>query len=90
MIFFVMCSVAGVIFLQCLIPCLIRLIHSVVQGMQIVVIPEDPELASRNKISKIKSLGEGGHESKTAEILAKFEKRIRNDGNGYNLYQGVP
>lgn len=59
MVFFVQCSVAGVIFLPCPIPCFIRLIHSVVQGMQTAVVPVDPELASGNNVSKIMSLGEG-------------------------------
>ncbi|RMC05418.1 hypothetical protein DUI87_18609 [Hirundo rustica rustica] len=44
--FFILCSVAGLVFLPCLIPCLIRLIHTVVQGMQIAALPMDPELAS--------------------------------------------
>uniref|UniRef100_A0A8C0VCN9 ENR1 protein n=1 Tax=Cyanistes caeruleus TaxID=156563 RepID=A0A8C0VCN9_CYACU len=35
LVFFISCSIARIIFLPCLIPCFIRLIRSVVQGMQI-------------------------------------------------------
>lgn len=48
-----LCSIAGVIFLPCLIPCLIHLIHSVVQGMQIAALPTDPELAGKGQFSKV-------------------------------------
>ncbi|CAM9829403.1 unnamed protein product, partial [Bubo scandiacus] len=33
----------ALIFTPCMIPCFIRLIHSVVKGMQIATIPVDPE-----------------------------------------------
>ncbi|TRZ09378.1 hypothetical protein HGM15179_017735 [Zosterops borbonicus] len=48
----------GIIFLPCLIPCFIRLIHSVVQGMQIATLPMDPEAAKGGTVSKIMKLEE--------------------------------
>ncbi|RMC21778.1 hypothetical protein DUI87_02647 [Hirundo rustica rustica] len=80
--FFILCSVAGVIFLPCLIPCFIRLIHTVVQGMQIAALPTDPELASggfgkNSKISKIMKLNE--ERSRAAEVLTKFEARVQEE-----------
>lgn len=67
MVFFIMCSVAGDLFLPCLIPCFIRLIHSVVRGMQIAVMPIDPEHASENsKVSKVMNLEEREQESRAA------------------------
>jgi len=33
----------GLLIIPCLIPCFTRLIHSVIQGMQISVVPVDPE-----------------------------------------------
>lgn len=61
----------------------IRLIHSVVQGMQIAAMPMDPGLATRglgknNKISKIMELKEEAT-SKAAEVLIKFEKQIKEE-----------
>ncbi|RMB92844.1 hypothetical protein DUI87_30738 [Hirundo rustica rustica] len=78
--FFILCSVAGLVFLPCLIPCLIRLIHTVVQGMQIAALPMDPELASgglaKNKAtSKIMNLTE--EKSTAAQVLEKFEAQIQ-------------
>lgn len=75
--FFVLCSVARILFLPCLIPCFIRLIHSVVQGMQIAIVPVDPELASGSNTLKIMSLGEKKYASNAAEILAKFKKQVK-------------
>ncbi|RMC20116.1 hypothetical protein DUI87_00966 [Hirundo rustica rustica] len=80
--FFILCSVAGVIFLPCLIPCLIRLIHTVVQGMQIAALPTGPELATgglgkTSKISKIMKLNE--ERSRAAEVLAKFKARVKEE-----------
>lgn len=49
-IFLVLCSVAVILFLPCLIPCFIRLIHSVVRGMQIAIVPLDSEGASRGDL----------------------------------------
>ncbi|RMB89521.1 hypothetical protein DUI87_34095 [Hirundo rustica rustica] len=86
--FFILCSVAGLVFLPCLIPCLIRLIHTVVQGMQIAVLPMDPELASgglaKNKAtSKIMNLTE--EKSTAAQVLEKFEAQIQ-EGNIERTY----
>uniref|UniRef100_A0A672ULU4 Uncharacterized protein n=1 Tax=Strigops habroptila TaxID=2489341 RepID=A0A672ULU4_STRHB len=47
--FIIACSLLGLLFLSCMIPCLIRLIHSVVQGMQITAMPLDPEKATKGK-----------------------------------------
>lgn len=73
--FLVLCSVAGILFLPCLIPCFIRLIHSVVQGMQIAIVPMDSEGASGGNASKIMWLGEGKYASNAAEALAKSENQ---------------
>ncbi|RMC16605.1 hypothetical protein DUI87_06542 [Hirundo rustica rustica] len=78
--FFILCSVAGLVFLPCLIPCLIRLIHTVVQGMQIAALPMDPELASgglakEKATSKIMNLTE--ERSTAAQVLEKFEAQIQ-------------
>uniref|UniRef100_A0A674H2S3 Envelope glycoprotein n=1 Tax=Taeniopygia guttata TaxID=59729 RepID=A0A674H2S3_TAEGU len=91
-IFFILCSVAGVIFLPCLIPCFIRLIHSVVQGMQIAALPTDPEaaLGKTNQVPKIMTLGEEIPHSRAAEALAKFERRIKNKEQNYTVYQEIP
>lgn len=87
---FIVCSVAGVIFLPCLIPFFIRLIHSVVQGMQIAAMPIDPKHASENnKLSKILNLREGEQENKAAEVLAELEKQIKDDGVVYRINQEV-
>lgn len=51
--FFLLCATAGLIFLPCLIPCFIRLITSVVQGMQVVTMPVDPKLATSEMAQKI-------------------------------------
>ncbi|RMB94278.1 hypothetical protein DUI87_29085 [Hirundo rustica rustica] len=79
--FFILCSVAGLVFLPCLIPCLIRLIHTVVQGMQIAALPMDPELASgglakEKATSKIMNLTEE-RSSTAAQVLEKFEAQIQ-------------
>ncbi|RMC05500.1 hypothetical protein DUI87_18693 [Hirundo rustica rustica] len=81
--FFILCSVAGVIFLPCLTPCFVHLIHKVVQGMQIAALPTDPELASggfgkNSKVSKVMKLNE--ERSRAAEVLARFEARVQGGG----------
>ncbi|TRZ07598.1 hypothetical protein HGM15179_019507 [Zosterops borbonicus] len=57
----------GIIFLPCLIPCFIRLIHSVVQGMQIATLPMDPEAAKGGTVSKIMKLEEEKANSENGE-----------------------
>jgi len=47
--FVLLCSVMGLLFLPCMIPCFIRLIHSIVQRMQISAVPMDPEMFQRGK-----------------------------------------
>ncbi|RMC12192.1 hypothetical protein DUI87_11328 [Hirundo rustica rustica] len=61
-----------------------RLIHLVVQGMQIAALPTDPELATEKfgqipKVSKIMKLEEGEDKSKAVEVLAKFEEQIKEE-----------
>lgn len=51
--FFLLCATASLIFLPCLIPCFIRLITSIVQGMQVVAMPTDPKLAMSGTAQKI-------------------------------------
>lgn len=41
--FILLCSVAGLLFLPCIIPCFIRLITSTVQGMQLITMPQNPK-----------------------------------------------
>ncbi|RMC20156.1 hypothetical protein DUI87_01002 [Hirundo rustica rustica] len=88
--FFILCSVAGLIFLPCLIPLFIRLIHTVVQGMQIASLPIDPELASgglnkNNAVPKIMKLNE--EKSRAAEVLARFEARVQEGNVEKNLLE---
>lgn len=91
-IFFILCSVAGIIFVPCLIPCFIRLIHSVVQSMQVAAMPIDPELATRRtghptNISKIMELREEKEHSRAAEALIKFEEQIKtNEGTSQRMH----
>uniref|UniRef100_A0A8C0VC15 Uncharacterized protein n=1 Tax=Cyanistes caeruleus TaxID=156563 RepID=A0A8C0VC15_CYACU len=77
LVFFIKCSIAGVIFLTCLIPCLIRLIHSVVQGMQIASLPIDPEKAQGNTalLSKIMKLEEEKENRNAVKALREFENK---------------
>lgn len=51
--FFLLCATAGLIFLPCLIPCFIRLITSVVQGMQLVTTPIDQKLVSTKTAQRV-------------------------------------
>ncbi|KAF4796226.1 hypothetical protein TURU_086110 [Turdus rufiventris] len=64
----------------------VRLMHSVVQGMQTAAMPMDPELASRlggNRTSKIMKLGEKEVKTNAVEALAKFEEKIKRDNFTY-------
>ncbi|XP_071311642.1 uncharacterized protein [Agelaius tricolor] len=54
-----------------------RLIHSVVQGMQIAIVPVDPELASGSNTPKIMSLGEKKYASNAAKGRAMPPARPR-------------
>ncbi|XP_063253201.1 endogenous retrovirus group 3 member 1 Env polyprotein-like isoform X1 [Prinia subflava] len=49
--FFLLCATAGLIFIPCLIPCFIRLITSVVQGMQLVTL--DQKMDTTKTVQKI-------------------------------------
>lgn len=65
------------------------------QGMQIAVLPIDPEHAPEKlnqipKVSKRMKLAEGEVNSKAPEALAKFEEQIKEDGIVYRIYQEVP
>lgn len=51
--FMLICSVLGLLFLPCMIPCLIRLIHSGIQGIQITAMPIDPDLAAKKKTNTL-------------------------------------
>lgn len=71
---------------------LFRLIHSVVQGMQVAAMPTDPECATGkiNQVSKIMRLGEENPHTRAAEALAKFEGHVKEEGNTYRFYQEIP
>ena len=48
--FFLLCALAGLLFLPCLRPCFIPLISAVTEGMQLTTMPVNPKLAtSRQK-----------------------------------------
>ncbi|TRZ06339.1 hypothetical protein HGM15179_020768 [Zosterops borbonicus] len=81
LVFFITCSIEGIIFLPCLIPCFIRLIHSVVQGMQIASLPLDPEAAQGKTVSKLINLEEGEGNGRAVAALRRFEE-------GQKLQQG--
>lgn len=81
--FMLLCSNLGLLFLPCMIPCFIRLIHSVIQGMQITTMPLDAESAEKGKPRSIMVLTaksthvkeQGPREMEIAqEMLTKFEK----------------
>ncbi|XP_063213582.1 endogenous retrovirus group 3 member 1 Env polyprotein-like [Chroicocephalus ridibundus] len=46
-------SIAGLLFLPCLIPCFIRLMITVVQSMQVVPMPKTPKLAASGSTKKV-------------------------------------
>lgn len=77
LVFFIGCSVAGIVFLPCLIPCLIRLIHSVVQGMQIAALPIDPEKTQDKTalLSKLMKLEEEKESEHAQKALEEFENK---------------
>ncbi|RMB99705.1 hypothetical protein DUI87_23707 [Hirundo rustica rustica] len=67
-----------------------RLIHMVVEGMQIASLPIDPELASgglnkNNAVPKIMKLNE--KKSRAAEVLARFEARVPEGNVEKNLLE---
>lgn len=75
-----------------LIPCFIRLIHSVVQSMQIAAMPVDRKLATGKlgqapKLSRIMKLREGDGKSRAAEALARFESQVNEEKSNYGMYQ---
>ncbi|XP_023784292.1 endogenous retrovirus group 3 member 1 Env polyprotein-like [Cyanistes caeruleus] len=77
LVFFIVCSIAGIIFLPCLIPCFIRLIQSVVQGMQIAALPIDPEKAQGKptSLSKLMKLEEEKENKNAIKALKNFENK---------------
>lgn len=91
-IFFILCSIARILFLPCLLPCFIKLIYSVVQGMQVAAMPTDPECTTGklNQVSKITKLEEENPHSRTTDPLARFKEQIKGEGDVYKLYQEIP
>lgn len=72
----ILCSVLGLLFLHCMIPCLIRLIHSVIQGMQITAMPIDPELTAKekpNSLMILKARPTGTQRKGTKKILTEHK-----------------
>ena len=64
-------------------------IHAVVQGMQIVAMPMDPELTSgtvNGKASKLLKLGEGEVDTSAVKALAKFEEQMEENKRPYINY----
>lgn len=47
--FFLLCAFAGLLLIPCLIPCFIRLIASVVEEMQVIRMPVNPNLAAASQ-----------------------------------------
>lgn len=47
-----LCAITGLIFLHCLIPCFIKLIGTVVQGVQVTTLPTDVKFASKASSEK--------------------------------------
>ncbi|TRZ09400.1 hypothetical protein HGM15179_017707 [Zosterops borbonicus] len=86
LVFFITCSIAGIIFLPCLIPCFIRLIHSVVQGMQIASLPIDPEAAQGKTVSKLMKLEEDKGNGTAAAALRNL-KRDKNSTQVMNPHK---
>lgn len=88
--FFLLCAVAGLFFLPCLIPCLIQLIASIVQGMQIVSIPMDPKRASQNNAERImvlKRVYKGEDLMEEAKLIFKRNERIKRIKREYSSSQ---
>lgn len=50
MLFFLLCAIATLIFLSCMIPCLVQLIQHVIKRVQVVAMPTDPEMAKGQEI----------------------------------------
>lgn len=69
--FVIACSLLGSLFLPCMIPCFIRLIHSVVQGMQMSAIPLDPETATKGKTHSLMIL-----KTNTFPVLSAAQKAV--------------
>ena len=79
LLFYLLCAFAALMFIPCMIPCFIRLIHSVVQGMQISAIPMDPELARGGEVHPlmIVKIKKTEHPNPIQQTLARFETKTR-------------
>ncbi|XP_064495958.1 endogenous retrovirus group 3 member 1 Env polyprotein-like [Pseudopipra pipra] len=75
--FFLLCALASIIFLPCLIPCFIRLIVSVVQGMQISTMPIDPKTAQSAKVLLVTRTPPSWDEENVKLILSRLEQKTR-------------
>lgn len=51
--FFMLCILAGLLFLPCLIPCFIKLISSIVEGMQLTAMSMNLKMAMASGAQKI-------------------------------------
>lgn len=49
-LFYLLCAIATLIFLSCMIPCLVQLIQHVIERVQVVAMPTDPEMAKGQEI----------------------------------------
>ncbi|KAJ7427444.1 hypothetical protein WISP_07072 [Willisornis vidua] len=70
--FIALCVCGGLLFLPCLIPCVIRLITSVVQGMQVVSLSEGSAESQAQKLFLLKAeSGENRDRQRAKELLKK-------------------
>ena len=53
LLFFLLSAVATLIFLPCMIPCLVQLIQHVIKGIQVIAMPTDPEMATGQKLMSL-------------------------------------
>lgn len=84
--FFFLCAAAGLVFLPCLIPCLIRLFTSVVQGMSKVTISRDKKVVGPDRGKKMMILKENSEIediSPEAKLIYERYERINETGNSY-------
>lgn len=72
-----LCSALGVLFIPCMVPCFIRLIYSVIQGMQISATPINPKITTTGEETHSLMIVKAKQNRKTAtqKVLAQFEAK---------------
>lgn len=85
--FFMLCALSGLLFLPCLIPCFIRLISSVVEGMQLTAMAMNSKMAMASGAQKIMILQkQDNSELKEASLILNKLERLQKIQKKYNTY----